>query len=51
MSFWILYDSLSFWERAGVRGETRADGVLVLLLSALTLTLSHRERELHLQTK
>jgi hypothetical protein len=40
-----LVDSLSLWERAGVRGAAKGDGNLGLLPSALTLTLSQRERE------
>jgi hypothetical protein len=38
--------SLSFWERAGVRGEARDKSIFLFLLpSALTLTLSQGERE------
>jgi hypothetical protein len=38
-------DSLSAWERAGVRDEATGNGVFLLLPSALTLTLSQSERE------
>ena len=38
--------SLFFWERAGVRGEATGKSMFLFLLpSALTLTLSQRERE------
>ena len=37
-----LVDSLSPWERAGVRGAAKGYSILVRLPSALTLTLSQK---------
>jgi hypothetical protein len=51
MSIRKLVDSLSLWERAGVRGAAKGDSTLVRLPSALTLTLSQREREESRQSK
>jgi len=40
-----VLNSLSLWERAGVRGEARGSSIFLLLPSALTLTLSQGARE------
>jgi len=39
-------DSLSIWERVGVRGEATEGDMGAWVSQALTLTLSQREREL-----
>ena len=46
MSIGNRIDYLSFWERAGVRGEATDKSIFLFPLpSALTLTLSQGERE------